>query len=290
MKISILDVNGRMLSNSFAECNHLFREDIMRMVRAFGFVVLLAVLFIGGCRVGGVSGDRALIGVGCVYEASGGGAVYSRIVVSNSYILAITEAGGLPVVLPTAADAEVIAEYVDLVDGLVLIGGGDIPPSAYGQQKHETVAVMAKERYEFESVLIPMWLKTGKPTLGVCLGMQFVNVASGGTLLQDIPSQVKRPATHRGDRAHHQVAIADGSILDEWLDEEIAVVYSNHHQAVGRLGKNLKIIARSPDGVVEAMERTDGPFGLFVQWHPEMMEDAEHRRAIYSALVEACKE
>lgn len=260
------------------------------MKRLLSILLLAVLVFVGGCQVGSGVVDRPLIGVGCVYEASEKGAVYSRVAVPYSYILAITEAGGLPVVLPTASDAGVIAEYVDLVDGLVLIGGGDIPPSAYGQESHETVVLMAAERYAFESVLIPMWLKTGKPTLGVCLGMQFVNVASGGTLVQDIPSQVKRPATHRGDRAHHQVAIADGSILDEWLDEEIAVVYSNHHQAVGRVGENLKIIARSPDGVAEAMERTDGPFGLFVQWHPELMDDAEHRKAIYSALVEACKD
>ena len=257
------------------------------MKKIFSILLLAGFAFLAGCQVG--TANRPLVGVSCVYEANDKGEVYSRVAVPYSYILAITEAGGLPIVLPTAADAEVIGQYIDLVDGLVLIGGGDIPPEVYGQERHKTVVEMARQRYEFESVLIPMWLKTGKPTLGVCLGMQFTNVVSGGTLVQNIPSQVKRPATHRGDRAHHQVEIAAGSILDEYLDAETAVVYSNHHQPVGRVGKNLKVIARSPDGVPEAMERTDGPFGLFVQWHPELMENDEHRKAIYSALVEACK-
>jgi putative glutamine amidotransferase len=136
-----------------------------------------------------------------------------------------------------------------------------------------------------------MWLKGGKPILGICLGMQFTNVVSGGTMIQDIPSQVGTKVAHRINDKHtlHKVNIERGSVLHKILDAETATVYSIHHQAVQKVGGDLKVIARSDDGVIEALQRTDGPFGLFVQWHPELMDNARHRKAIYGALINACK-
>jgi putative glutamine amidotransferase len=115
--------------------------------------------------------------------------------------------------------------------------------------------------------------------------MQFTNVVSGGSLIQDIPSQVGKKVNHRG---YHQVKIDPACSLAKILGETEESVYSNHHQAVKDVGKNLKVIARSGDGVIEAMERIDGGFGLFVQWHPEQMDNIEHRNAIYGALIKAC--
>jgi putative glutamine amidotransferase len=169
---------------------------------------------------------------------------------------------------------------------LVLVGGDDIPPDAYGQQPHETVKIMPKQRFDFERQLIPVWLSSGKPLLGVCLGMQFTNVVSGGTLIQDIPSQVGTKVDHR--RKYHHVRIEPDSSLANLLDNNEAMVYSNHHQAVDKPGRNLKIIAHADDGVIEAAERIEGGFGLFVQWHPESMKDIKHRDAIYGALIRAC--
>jgi putative glutamine amidotransferase len=197
----------------------------------------------------------------------------------------VVENGGVPVILPTISNEEIMLQYVEELDGLVLIGGDDIPPDAYGQQPHETVKVMPGRRYDFEKRLIPAWLSSGKPILGVCLGMQFTNVVSGGTLIQDIPSQVGTEVTHR--RKYHRVRIEPNSSLGKLLDNEEAMVYSNHHQAVDKLGQNLKVIAHADDGVIEAAERVDGGFGLFVQWHPESMSDIAHRDAIYGALVRA---
>jgi putative glutamine amidotransferase len=174
---------------------------------------------------------------------------------------------------------------LDHLDGLVLVGGDDIPPSAYGQKAHETVKIMSTQRYNFDKSLISLWWARGKPLLGICLGMQFTNVVAGGSLVQDIPSQVGTTVKHRG---YHNVTIDPKSSLAKILGAEHAYVYSNHHQAVKDLGKNLKIIARSEDGVAEAMERTDGKFGLFVQWHPEVSDNPDHRKAIYGALVRAC--
>jgi putative glutamine amidotransferase len=115
--------------------------------------------------------------------------------------------------------------------------------------------------------------------------MQFTNVVSGGTLIQNIPSQVGTDVDHR--RKYHVVRIESDSSLAKLLGKQEAKVYSNHHQAVDKLGKNLKIIAHADDGVIEAAERVDGGFGLFVQWHPEVMKDTAHRDAIYGALVRA---
>jgi putative glutamine amidotransferase len=108
---------------------------------------------------------------------------------------------------------------------------------------------------------------------------------AGGTLIQDIPSEIGKKVNHR---EYHRVQIEPASILGQRLGSEEALVLSSHHQAVDDLGANLRVIARSEDGVAEALERTDGKFGLFVQWHPEAMTDIAHRNAIYGALIQAC--
>jgi len=232
---------------------------------------------------------KPFIGITSVYRTNNAGA--GEVVWCNfSYVRAVAENGGVPVVLPTLNDEEIIRRYVRELDGLVLVGGADIPPEAYGEKPHETVVSMPQERFNFESRLIPHWLETGKPTLGVCLGMQFTNVARGGSLIQDIPSQVGGEVLHRGNNTWHVVDIEPTSRLAEILGTTQANVYSIHHQAVKDLAKGFKIVARTADGVPEAMERTDGRFGLFVQWHPELMtEDTTHRDAIYSAFIKACR-
>jgi putative glutamine amidotransferase len=227
---------------------------------------------------------RPLIGITSVYKVANKNGLASTLV-GFAYVQAVAENGGVPVVLPSISDEEILRRYVEQLDGLVLIGGADIPPSAYGRQPHETVKVMPMQRYNFESKLISLWLESGKPLLGVCLGMQLTNVVAGGTLIQDIPSQVGTKIRHR---RHHSVRIDPDSSLAEILGVDEAFVYSYHHQAVKDVGKDLRVIAHSDDGVVEALERIDGKFGLFVQWHPELADDTEHRNAIYGALVRAC--
>lgn len=202
-----------------------------------------------------------------------------------AYARAVADNGGVPVILPTIDDERVLQDYLEQLDGLVLIGGDDIPPKVYGEGPHETVKPLTPERYEFERKLIARWLASGKPVLGVCLGMQFTNVVAGGTMIQDIPSEIGKTVDHR---KYHRVQITTPSVLADILDAQEAMVFSSHHQAVDSLGKGLRVIARSEDGVAEALERTEGRFGLFVQWHPEAMTDRAHRDAIYGALVRAC--
>jgi putative glutamine amidotransferase len=225
-----------------------------------------------------------LIGITSVYEPAKDKEP-AETTVPFAYVQAVTDNGGVPVVLPTIDNEKALAWYLENLDGLVLIGGDDIPPQAYGEQPHETVKPLTPERYEFERKLIARWLTGGKPVLGVCLGMQFTNVVAGGTMVQDIPSEIGEAVDHR---KYHRVRIEPGSVLAKVLGGTEASVLSNHHQAVDGLGKNLRVIARSDDGVAEAMERVDGPFGLFVQWHPEAMTDHVHRDAIYGALIHAC--
>jgi len=229
------------------------------------------------------SGSGPLIGITSVYEPAKGDKA-AETTAGFAYVLAVAQNGGVPVVLPTVDDERVLRRYLEMLDGLVLIGGDDIPPEAYGEQPHETVKPLTNERYEFERKLIARWLASGKPLLGVCLGMQFTNVVSGGTMVQDIPSEVGAKVNHR---RYHRVAIEPGSTLANLLGGTEASVLSSHHQAVDKLGKNLRPIARSEDGVTEALERTDGKFGLFVQWHPESMTDLAHRNAIYGTLIRA---
>ena len=259
----------------------IIKEQTMKKIVVLLWLAILTAC--AGCQ--STSGSaRPLIGITSVYKVDKENNSASTLV-GFAYVKAVAENAGAPVVLPTVTNEEILQRYVRELDGLVLVGGDDIPPSAYGRQPHETVKVMPEQRYASERQLISMWLSSGKPILGICLGMQFTNVVSGGTLIQDIPSQVGTEVAHR--RNYHRVRIEPGSSLAELLGAEEALVYSNHHQAVDKPGKKLKVIAHAEDGVIEAMEHVECRFGLFVQWHPESMKDTAHRDAIYGALIRA---
>jgi len=250
-----------------------------------------AVLALCGCLLWTAAGcqksqapSRPLIGITSVYEPVRE-KTPAKTTMRFAYATAVADNGGVPVILPTIDDEQILRKYLKVLDGLVLIGGDDVPPQAYGEQPHETVVPLEKHRYDFERKLIARWFASGKPLLGVCLGMQLTNVVAGGTMVQDIPSEIGTKVNHKG---YHRVQIDPDSLLARLLDSREASVLSIHHQAVDGLGKNLRAIAHSEDGVTEALERTDGKFGLFVQWHPEAMTDLAHRNAIYGALVQAC--
>ncbi len=206
-----------------------------------------------------------------------------------AYIEAIRETGGIPVIIPVMQDTDSQADYLRRLDGLVLIGGADVPPAAYGEESHPTVHEMPPSRWEWERRLVQAWLQSEKPLLGVCLGAQLTNVVTGGTLIQDIPSQVGDDVTHRqSGGVRHAVTIHPGSRLREILGVDRLKVYSSHHQAVRTVGKDLVVVARSDDGVVEALEMPGQRWLLLLQWHPEQM-DRPHRETVYGALVEACR-
>jgi len=263
------------------------------MLKYWTRTVLLAPLvfmLVGGC--GGQSslaplagrGLRPVIGISSAYIPNGG---YTK--VNSTYSQAIREAGGTPLILPVIEDKALAARYVRILDGLLLTGGDDVPPEAYGQAPLKQTRTLSPKRYAFEKMMLEAWLRTGKPILGVCRGLQQTNVVCGGTLVQDIPTQVGTSITHRGSgNTGHTIEIEPGTKLRSLLSAGSVHVNSNHHQAARKVGENLRIAARSADGLIEALEFTDGRFGLLVQWHPERMSDAQHRKAIFTAFVHAC--
>ena len=206
---------------------------------------------------------------------------------NDDLVRVVRDLGGIPVVLPcTDGSAQKIDEYLELIDGLLMPGGPDIPPSEWGEEPHPTTNVLDDERFQFEKALISAWInRTDKPLLGVCLGSQWVNVAQGGSLVQDIPSAFG--SNHRGTT--HAVNLEPESRLSEIFGETEFEVNSFHHQAVRDLGQGLRIVARSPDGVVEALETTDpNRFLIGVQWHPERMPESALQTKLFEAFVSAC--
>jgi len=187
--------------------------------------------------------------------------------------------GALPVLLPRAGGALWAKDLVEglAVDGLLLQGGADMAPESYGETpaRPEWAGDRARDVYEME--LIDLCLKADKPVLGVCRGAQVLNVALGGTLWQDIATQHPHGRVHRDwevyDRHAHDVELEAGSLLSQWYGGARAGrINSVHHQGLRELGRGLIVEARSlPDGLVEAVRLTTGPFAYGVQWHPEFL-------------------
>ncbi len=207
-----------------------------------------------------------------------------------SYAKSVFAAGGLPVHFPSIPHPGMIHEIVEWIDGLVLTGGADISPSFYGEEVKAPVSLGPTERVEFEIELFQAALKAKKPILAICHGMQIANVALGGTLYQDIPTQFPGALPHRGKEprapSRHRVKIQEGSHLAGWLEGMLDFeVPSLHHQAVKHLGQGLQASAESPDGLMEGLELSAYPQFVGVQWHPEEDPQGEPSRRLFRALM-----
>jgi putative glutamine amidotransferase len=211
------------------------------------------------------------------------------------YISAIEESGGVPLMLPPILSEESMREVFARLDGIVFSGGGDINPTIYDEPPHSSLWGLSDDRDRVELEMARWAAHHEKPLLGICRGTQVLNVALGGTLIQDIPSEVPDALEHSFDDTRvprdyiaHPVKIADGSHLRDVLQADIAAVNSWHHQALKRIAPDLKVVAQSPDGVVEAVEIEGHRFAIGVQWHPEWLY-ANHpeMKRLFTALVEA---
>lgn len=234
---------------------------------------------------------RPIIGITCSLRERDGGAIHE---LPDLYVQGVRQAGGLPVLLP-AVDPDGATELVRELDGVIISGGRDIPPDLYGEEPHPATDTDGgmRRRALFEIALVKAMVKANKPTLGICYGCQLLNVAFGGTLYQDIPSQLSTSVPHKpSDRsrfADHIVQIDADSQLAHLLAATHFVVKSSHHQAVRVVGEGLRVVATAPDGVVEGVEAKDGKFVIGVQWHPEVQLDVEPSRRLFENFVQACK-
>ncbi|MGD0113394.1 MAG: gamma-glutamyl-gamma-aminobutyrate hydrolase family protein [Armatimonadota bacterium] len=176
---------------------------------------------------------------------------------------------------------------VDALDGLLLSGGGDVEPGRFGQAKHTKTASIDLERDQLELRMARAALADGAPILGICRGAQVLGVALGGTLVQDVPELTPNALRHAD--AKHTVTVACGSRIGAILGCERLEVNSYHHQANDSLGDGVRAVAWSDDNVIEAIEATDGPFAIGVQWHPERMND-DRQSKLFAAFVSAAAE
>jgi putative glutamine amidotransferase len=211
--------------------------------------------------------------------------------VSSEYVAAIEEAGGVAVTLP--AQPEAVPDLIAALDALILTGGGDIDPVHYGQSLHPATRSIDPDRDRFELDLARMAVERGLPLLGICRGIQVLNVALGGALIQDIPDQVPAALVHQTPEdvpiATHHVRVQPNSRLAALIQSTGLLTNSDHHQAIQSPAPVLRAVAWSQDGVVEAVESTDQAFIIGVQWHPELLfRDAEPHRHLFVGLVEAC--
>ena len=204
------------------------------------------------------------------------------------YVSAIRAGGGRPVLLPPGGDAAEAEATVAVLDGVVIAGGGDINPAIYGAAKHPETSANAPDRDAWELAIADAAVRLDKPLLGICRGMQVINVAMGGTLHQHVPDLVghHEHASVPGSYGAHPVRVAAGSGLATILGRtQVDTVPTQHHQALDRLGDGLTATAWSDDGIVEAVEldAPGCPFAVAVQWHPEAGDDL----SLFTALVAA---
>jgi putative glutamine amidotransferase len=210
-------------------------------------------------------------------------------ILPNSYVDAIERGGGTPVLLPPSFTIDV-EQLLESVDGLVLTGGVDIDPQHYGENPIPQMGTIDPKRDDFELKITKEALRGGKPILAICRGHQVLNVAAGGTLIQDIASQVPEALKHRQKAPtyypSHTVRVQEGSRLHGIFGKSELGVNTFHHQAVRDMGEGLVATAWAPDGVLEAMEIPGDAFVLGVQWHPERMIDGEMLK-IFQGFVQA---
>ncbi len=217
-----------------------------------------------------------------------------RFALSEFYVRCVMDAGGLPLLLPNVMP-ELAASYLSRMDGLLLSGGLDVDPEFYGEEPKPKLGNLDQVRDSYELELARGAHQAGMPMLSICRGVQLLNVAFGGTLVQDIDSEIDEPLKHEQDALRqnalsHRIRIKPNTRLHEIAaGSERIRVNSFHHQSVKDVADGFDITARSEDGVIEAIEDPTHPFCVGVQWHPERLPENDFTRSIFQHFVEAAR-
>jgi putative glutamine amidotransferase len=214
------------------------------------------------------------------------------VMLMQSYINAVLQAGGVPILIPSLIAEDGWDTVYSRVDGILFSGGGDIGLEYSPGEPHPRIDEVDLARDSIELKLVRAAASGGKPFLGICRGCQVLNVALGGNLYTHLPDQLPNALDHSypGNMRTvlvHEVRIEEGTYLSEIFDEPILKVNSLHHQGLKEIAPSLRVCGYSPDGLVEAVELPDHPFGLAVQWHPEWLTDQEPTRNLFRKFVDA---
>jgi len=219
----------------------------------------------------------------------------ATVLLTQAYVKAILQAGGVPVLIPSLIANDGWDALYPRLDGILFTGGGDISLDHFKGDPHPRIDDVDPERDTVELNMLHAAVADGKPFLGICRGCQLVNVGLGGTLYTHIPDQLPNALDHSypGDMRTvlvHEVRIEEGTRIADVLGEPIVKVNSHHHQGLKDIALSLRVAGHSPDGLVEAIELPDHPFGLAVQWHPEWLTDQQSTRNLFRRFVEAAGE
>lgn len=245
---------------------------------------------------------KPVIGITCNYDIKDEVGLVSHMgiagqkwhFIADNYIECVERAGGIPLLIPICASIETVKQMVSMMDGILISGGHDVNPQEYGQNAkgYCGTIIPARDRQDVELTKYVL-NETDKPILGICRGIQIINVATGGTLYQDL--EIEGGFQHHFTDMYplnaitHEVTIKPGTRLHSIYGKEEMGVNSFHHQAVKDLGEGFTSTAVSVDGVTEAIEMEGSRFVAATQWHPEMMYDSEEQFQIFQAFVNACK-
>jgi putative glutamine amidotransferase len=235
-------------------------------------------------RSGRIEGPVPVIGITTYGRDERG-----RYTLPAEYVAAVERAGATPVLLPPVPSQA--RHYLELVDGVVLAGGGDLDPAHYGGSGHETNYSVDAQRDALELALARRIVERRQPTLAICRGMQVLNVALGGTLIEHLPAVVGEQVLHRKasrEPTPHPVSVKPGSRLAAIAGVTDFAPMSWHHQAIRQLAPGLEVVASAADGTIEAVEMPAHPWLVAVQWHPELTAGREPaQQRLFDALVEA---
>lgn len=230
---------------------------------------------------------KPVIGIFPSYDAE-----KKQVFLNRTYIDAITESGGIPFIVPLSEENERVLEYLDLIDGIVFSGGTDIAPEYYGETNAGKSLGIIDFLDSCEKLAIKLSLDADIPVLGICRGMQALNVFCGGSLIQDIPSERGVSVVHnlpKPEIAFHKITVEKSSPLSEAMGFGSHTVNSYHHQAVKNIAPEFSACAAAEDGIIEAIYHKNKKFVLGVQWHPERDQDkAAENKNIIDYFIKIC--